>query len=316
MKFLLVYLLLGSFNAHASAPVWFSDYLRTYPGCDTDLLCTVGDGETLSDALTEARSEAAKYFQAEIKSKSQISSSSEQKGISAASGTFDQWTNKIVSVETSELISGLEIKRQEEVSGHVYVLMGLDKRKTAGVLQEKILEFDTENAQLLDLNSRFSYPKILKNLTLIDFYNNRYTLLAPNKIDLKVKRETIQEKINKLTKMDVAFITRGKKLSPKLNHTMINLMSPLKVVFVPKKKLPAFSLVGEVVIEEQYFKVAGFKKLNVIYKLELLNSKNEVMGRMSALSQQVARNSDHAIEKAIPEIKEALQNNLEQLSSK
>jgi hypothetical protein len=62
--------------------------------------------------------------------------------------------------------------------------------------------------------------------------------------------------------------------------------------------------------------VEGFKKLNVVYKLELLNAKDEVIGKMSTFSEQVARNINDAIEKAIPDIKDALENNLDQLSSK
>jgi len=168
----------------------------------------------------------------------------------------------------------------------------------------------------LELNSRFSYPKLLKNLELIDLYNERYRLLSDSKILLKVKKETIQDKILKLTPMRMALVTKGRKLPAKLNHILIDLLSPLKVVVVGKKYKPAYTLRGEVVTEEQYLKVNGFKKLNVVYKLELLNSQGVVVGKMSTFSEQVARNVDQAIEKSIADIKESLQNNLDQLSSK
>lgn len=316
MKFLPMFLLLGVLTANASTPDWFSGYLQTIPGCESELLCAVGEGETLAEALSDARSEVAKFFQANIKSKSQVSTSSEQKGANAANATFDEWSNKTISVETSELISGLEIRKQEQVDGHVYVLMALERKKTAGLLFEKILALDTENVQLLELNSRFTYPKLLKNLVSIELFNDRYMLLSQTPIKLKVKKDTIQDKINKLPKMRMALITRGKKLPARLNHTLIDLLAPLKVIVVAKKERPPYTIRGEVVTEEQYFKVDGFKKLNVVYKLELLNSKNEVIGKMSTFSEQVARSSDHAIEKAVPDIKEALQNNLDQLSSK
>lgn len=316
MKFLLALLLSGPFSARASAPDWFSDYLKAYPVCERELLCAVGDGKTLADALNEARLEVANYFQAKIKSKSQTSSSSEQKGTTAASGSFDEWSNKTVSVETSELISGLEIKRQEQLDGHVYVMMGLDRAKSAGLLKEKIQDLDTENAQLMELDSRFTYPKLLKNLDLIDLYNDRYTLLSESQIQLKVKKETVKNKLFKLVPMKMALITRGKKLPAKLNHILIDLLSPLKVVVVSRKYKPPYTLRGEVVTQEQYLKVDGFKKLDVIYKLELLNANGAVVGKMSTISEQVARNVEHAIEKAMPDIQEALQNNLDQLSSK
>lgn len=315
MKFLLVFTVLACLSAQAAAPDWFSDYVKANPGCDKDYLCAVGDGETLADALSDARGEVAKFFQNKIKSKTQVSSSSEQKGTNASTGSFDEWTNKTISEETSEMISGLEIRKQEQVGGHTYVLMTLDRRKTALLLKDKIEELDTEDSQLLELNSRFTYPKMMKNLILIEALNERYTLLSEIPLKLKVKKENIQEKINKLAPVKMTLVFSGKKLPNKLNHIIVDLLSSLKVVIVTPKLSPKYTLRSEIVTEEQYLKVEGFKKLNVQFRLELLNAKSQVMGKMSALSEQVARNSEQAIEKAIPEIKEAIQDNLDQLTS-
>lgn len=314
MKLLTVYLFLGFISVSAAAPDWFSDYVKSTPSCERDLLCTVGFGETLAEALGEARSEAAKFFQAKIQSKLEISSNSEQKSSIGSNGTFDESTSKIIKVETNEIINGLEIKRQDQVAGHFYVLMALDRAKTAENLKEKIQGLDTENAQMLELNSRFNYPKILKKLALIEFYNDRYRLLSKAPLILKVKKETVQSKINNLPPLNLAFVTKGKKNPIKLNHTLAELLSPIKINIVSRKKSPDFILKSELIIEEQYFNVPGFKKLNIVYKLELIDSKNVVIGKMSTISEQVARNNDQAIEKAIPEIKEALQDNLDQLS--
>ena len=315
MKFLLAFMMVISLSAQAAAPDWFSDYVLANPGCDKELLCAVGEGETLADALSGARIEITKFFQTKIKSQSQMSSSSEQKGTIASTGTFDEWTNKTISEETSEMISGLEIRKQEQVGGHTYVLMSLDRSKTAKLLKEKIEELDTEDFQLLELNSRFTYPKMLKNLSLIEALNDRYTLVAQMPLKLKVKKENIQEKINKLVPLKMALVGSNKKLPNKLNHILSDLLATLKVTIVPRNSSPKYTLRSEIVTEEQYLKVEGFKKLNVQFRLELLNSKSQIMGKLSALSEQVARNSDQAIEKAIPDIKEALQNNLDQLSN-
>lgn len=315
MKLFILLNVLISLNALATAPDWFSDYVRANAGCDKDYLCAVGDGETLSEALSDARSEIAKFFQNKIQSKSQMAVSSEQKGLNPSMGSFDEWTNKTISEETSELINGLEIRRQEQVAGHTYVLMTLDRKKTATLLKEKIEEIDTEDSQLLELNSRFTYPKMMKNLIFLEALNNRYTLLSSVPLKIKVKKEKIQEKINKLTPLKMALLASPKKLPAKLNHILVEMLSPLKVVIVSKKNLPKYTLRTEVVTEEQYLKVEGFKKLNVQFRLELINSKSQVLGKLSAMSEQTARNSEQAIEKAIPDIKEALQDNLDQLTS-
>lgn len=314
MKFLLVFILISGLEAKASAPLWFSDYVKANPGCDQEYLCAVGEGNSLADALAEARSEVAKFFQNKINSKSQISTSSEQKGANASTGTFDEWTNKTMSEETSEMISGLEIKKQEQINGHTYVLLTLERKKMAILLKEKIEVLDTEDSQLLELNSRFTYPKMLKNLHLIEAFNNRYNLVSQVPLKLKVKKENIQERLNKLAPIKMALVTSDKKLPTKLNHVIVDLLSSLKVVIVSRRLSPKYILRSEIVTEEQYFKVPGFKKLNVQFRLELVNSKSQVMGKLSALSEQVARNSDQAIEKAMPEIKEAIQDNLDQLT--
>ncbi|MDD4975147.1 MAG: LPP20 family lipoprotein [Bacteriovorax sp.] len=319
MKFLLVLPMFACLSAKAAAPDWFSDYVKVNPGCDKEYLCAVGVGATLPEALSDARSEVAKFFQNKIKSKTQVSSSSEEKsnqlGANASTGSFDEWTNKTISEETSEMISGLEIRKQEQAGDHTYVLLTLDRAKTATSLKEKIEELDTEDFQLLELNSRFAYPKMMKNLILIEALNDRYTLVSTIPLKIKVKKENLQAKIFQLKPVKMALVATGKKLPAKLNHLLVDLLSPLKVVIVSGKLAPKYTLRSEIVTEEQYLKVEGFKKLNVQFRLELLNSKSQVMGKMSALSEQVARNSDQAIEKAIPEIKETLQDNLDQLSN-
>ena len=311
MKFLLIFTTFTCLSVQAAAPSWFSDYVQANPGCDKELLCAVGEGDTQAEALNNARTEITKFFQVKINSKSQMSMSSEQKGALANTGTFDEWTNKTISEETSEMINGLEIRKQEQVGSQTYVLMVLDRSKTAKLLKDKIDELDTEDFQLFELNSRFTFPKILKNLGL----NDRYSLVSLMPIKLKIKRENIQGKINKLVPIKMALVSGSKKLPNKINHVISDLLANLKVTIVSSKVSPKYTLRSEIIIEEQYLKVEGFKKLNVQFRLELVNSKSQVMGKLSALSEQVARNNEQAIEKAVPDITEALQNNLDQLSN-
>ncbi|MDO9181439.1 MAG: hypothetical protein Q7U04_03480 [Bacteriovorax sp.] len=318
MKFLVVFSLLAHFGClevHAKAPDWFSDYLKTYPGCEQELLCAAGEGETLADALTNSRLEIAKFFQNKIKSKSLISTSFEQKGTNIGNASFEEWANKTISEETSELISGLEIKKQEVSGTKTYVLMTLNRKTTADLLKEKIEELDIENVQLFNLNSRFAYPKLMKNLVMIQNFLERYSLLSENPMKLKIKKENVQEKINKLKPIKVGLVTTKKQLPIKLNHILVEIFSSLKVIIVPQKLSPKYSLKSEIQIGEEYFKVEGFKKINVQFRLELHNSKSELMGKLSALSEQVARNSDQAIEKSLPDIKDALLENLDQLTN-
>ncbi|MBP9680856.1 MAG: LPP20 family lipoprotein [Bacteriovorax sp.] len=315
MKFLLVIIFLASFRLEARAPEWFSDFIKTTPGCDRELLCVAGEGKTLADASGGARSEAAKFFQTKINSTSFLSTTTGQVGLNPVAGSFDEWTNKTVMEETSEIISGLEIKRQEELDGQYYVLMALNREISAKLLKEKMETLDLENVKLMELNSRFVYPKVLKNLALASALYERYSLLTERPLALKVKKEFVQGKINNLSPLKLGIVSKGKRLPPKLSHFLIDLLAPLKVVVIPKKSSPKYILKTEMIIENQYFKVEGFKKLNIILRLELQNAHASALGKMSAFSEQVARTDEQAIEKALPEIRESLQERLDQLTT-
>jgi hypothetical protein len=317
MKFLLIPGLLLSLSAMASAPQWFSDFEKTVNGCDQNYLCVTGEGASLNEALGMSRTEAAKFFQTKIQSETHLTLTSEQKTVQSGNpaGKYDEWTNKTLSEETNEILSGLEIKKQEEREGRYYVVMGLNKFNTAKEILSRIEELDQSNEKAFELNSRFTYPRILKNLSIIDGLTDRHRLVSSQPVKLKVKREEVLEKINRLKPLKLAMLTKGKKLPAKLSHIIIDLLSPLKLIIVSSKTKPKYSLISEVIIEDQYFKVEGFRKLNVNWRVELQNSQKLMLGKISALSEQVARTSEQAMEKAAPELKDYLQEHLDEITT-
>lgn len=317
MKFLLglgSLILWASGSAGAAAPDWFSDVEKAIAGCDQNYLCVSGEGSTLNEALGMSRTEAAKFFQTKIESRSQVSLTSGQKGLPSGA-SVDEWTSKSLSEETSEMLSGLEIKRQEEKDGRYYVVLALDKTTAAKQMRESIEKLDLVNVKAFELNSRFAYPKILKNLTVIDGLMDRHRLLSAHAIPLQVKRDIVLERMNKLKPMKLALMTKGKKLPSRISHSLIDMLSPLRVVLVPLKSAPKYRLISELVVEDQYFKVEGFKKVNVNLKVELINDQKVTLGKISALSEQVARTTGQAIEKALPDLKDHLQEHLEELTN-
>jgi len=317
MKFLLglgfaAVILSGS--AQESAPDWFSDFEKTVSGCDQMELCVAGEGGTLNEALGMGRTEVAKFFQTRIESRSQISVTSLQKGL-PVNASVDEWTNKSLSEETNEILSGLEIKKQQEKDGRYYVVMGLNKATASKEIRQRIEELDQINAKAFELNSRFSYPKIINNLSLIEALINRHRLISAAPVVLKVTQEAVLQKMNHLKPMKLSMVTKGKKLPAKLSHTLIDLLSPLRIVLVPVKSGPKYTLISEVLVEDQYFKVEGFKKLNVNLRVELQNAGKTTLGKISALSEQVARTNEQAVEKAAPELKSYLMEHLDELST-
>lgn len=300
--------------ALAVVPEWFSDFEKTVPGCDSNYLCVAGEGATLNEALGMGRLEVAKYFTTKIQSASQVTLTSEQKG-QVNTASVEEWTSKSLNEETSEILTGLEVKKQEEASGRYYVVMGLNKSITEKEISGRIEELDLINAKAFDFNSRFAYPKILRNLTRLDALIDRYRLVSPRPVKLKVSREQVLEKMNKLKPIKLAMVTKGRKLPAKITHSLIDMLSPLRVILVPLKSSPRYTLVSEIIVEDQYFKVSGFKKLNVNLRVQLNNSQNISLGKISVLSEQVARSTDQAIEKAAPELKDFLEDHLDEFST-
>ena len=296
------------------SPKWYSDFLSVYPECEQGLLCVVGEGDSPFQAEREARLSASKFFETKVKSSTQVSSSSEQK-VNQSIGEFSEWANKTISEETNELLSGLEVKQQTQAAGRYFVLMSLDREKTAQSFRTKILEIDRENEQLIASGSRYAYPKILKNLSLSVPMQDRYSLLSSRPLGLKVSKSTVTENISKLTPIKMTMISKGAGLPMQLAHTINEMIAPLKIIIVPKSDSGIQNtLVSELTTEELYFKVEGFKRVNVILKLELQNSKGEVLGRLSASSEQTSRTKEKAMEAALPILKDALLENFNQLS--
>ena len=298
----------------SQSPKWYSDYLSVFPECEQSLLCVVGEGDSPFQAEREARLEASKFFETKVKSSTQLTSASEQK-VNQTIGEFSEWAQKTITEETNELLSGLEVKQQTQVSNRFYVLMSLDREKTAQRFRSKILEIDKENEQLIKTGSRFVYPKILRNLSLSLPMQERYSLLSSRPLGLVVSKALVTENINKLSALKMAMISKGAGLPSQLAHTINEMIAPLKIIIVPKSEAGIQNtLVSELVAEELYFKVEGFKRLNVILKLELLNNKGEVLGRLSASSEQTSRSKEKAMEAALPILKDALLENFNQLS--
>ncbi len=313
MKFIAIVLLLKASLTLASAPSWYVEYKKTIPDCESALLCVLGEGDSIVEAQREARTEAAKFFQTKISSKSLISSFSEQRD-NQILGNFEEFISKNVSEETTEALSGLEIKKQEQVDGRIYLIMSLDKEKSAQGFKTKIEQLDAENVQLFDSLSRFTYPKIFRNLASIAPLEERYSLLSSKPLKLKLSKDFMLEKLNKLNPIKMALVSQTVRLPEKLKHILTEIFAPLKVILTSKKNAPQYTLKTQLLSEDQYLKVAGFKRLQIIFRLEVLNAKAEVLGRISTSSVQVARNREQAIDMAITELKENIIENLNQLS--
>lgn len=294
----------------ASTPSW----VNNIGDCPTSEICVVGSGVTLKDAVSQGRSEVAKFFETKVKVDSRLESSSVQTGLNISEAKYEEWSSKVVSEEADELLSGIEIKKSIQENDTYFVLLSLAKSQAEKTLREKIEKIDRENEALIARDSRFLYPLVMLNLKKRNYYLSRYLVISNTPIKSVVTEEKMIQLIGKLKSLKMSLISANQKLSPSLKHLLEKIFSPLRVVFVPKNSNPKFNLKTNLNFEEAYFKVTGFKKLNSILNLELLNDKEKTLGRLSASSVQIARSKEQALEKSLEDFENQISENLDQLA--
>lgn len=306
---LILILFLNTAKAHA--PQWVNDN----GACSSNEICVVGSGTSLKEATEDARAELAKYFQTKVSVNNKVSNFTNQIGLRVDEAKFSEWTSKAIETESEEIIVGAQVVRSEQDGGTFYVLMSQSKTMLAKMLKERIEKIDNENNGLDAKNTRFVYPMIWNNLTQRQFYLDRYNLVSLVPINSKITLEKISQRLKEERPIKIGLYAKKEKMPPKLMHLMEKIFSPLKIVFVPSKQNPDYKMRTELIYEDEYFKVEGFKKLNIIFKIELADKKEKVLGRVSTSSIQTARSKDQCLSLALEDIENQLRDKLDQLVS-
>lgn len=309
-KFLAILTLTMTFQAVAGLPQWVNEV----GPCSPFEICVIGEGQSLKQAKSDASSEMAKFFESKVKVNSKVATSTESKN-DILNSQFSEWTAKVIDIEADEILSGIEIKRSEQINDTFYVLASLKKAYAEQKILESIQTIDKENQALYAKNARFVYPQIIVNLKKREYYTNRLRAVSDREISASITNEKMIASLNQLSPQKVSVFSKKDKLPPQVLLMLEKIFAPLSIVFVSDKENPEFKLRTNLNFVEEYFKVEGFKKLNVIFKIELMNRKGNVLGRVSSSSTQIARSKEQALNLAIENIEKEIKENLDQLSA-
>lgn len=276
--------------------------------CGPQEICIIGSGINRDEALKNARSEMAKFFETKVKVDSTVTSVS---GDVFASEQLKEWTTKSISEEADEILNGIEVKKEEQEKDHYVILVSLSKIKTAMILSEKIKTLDQRNFSLLRRASRFLIPQINQNLILRNDLFTRYQLVSNSPIDKSFTDRDLQSFFEKLKVIKLEF-----NEDSSISYLLKKILGPLKIVLVSKKsnKHEDSELKANLKFEEEYFKVEGFKKYSVILNLSLQSKNKNLIGTVSALSSVIARSKKQAEAQALPGLENQLINQLDQLA--
>jgi hypothetical protein len=310
MKFLhTLAMILISLNTQAALPEW----VNNIGPCSESEICVIGSGNNLKSALADGSSNLAKYFEEKVKVDLSISHSSKEDNSKLNSSTFDEWTSKSINIESDEILSGIEQKKSGEFDGNYYVLLSLSKDFAAKNLKDKIEKLDKENEILFSHKTRFNYPLIFKNLKKRQYFYDRFKVVSSGAIKSLVSEDQMLGEIQKLNSVKVLLKSTNEKLPPSLLNLLEQIFSPLKVIFVSSKEGSDYTLRTRFKYNEEYFKVEGFKKLTLYLKLELLDKKNKMVGRVSSTHTIVARSKESALNLSLESLEEQIRTNLNQL---
>jgi hypothetical protein len=309
MKKLITFVLIIFVSTQINAspiPSWISEI----GPCENGYICVVGTGQSSKDAKSDGRAEFAKFFETKVKIESNTSSKSINLKNSIMDAKYEEWSSKLINEEADEVLSGIEVKNEFAGTDQYFVLMSLSKNSVAKKFKDKFLDLDNQNMALIKRGNRFVLPKIAFNLSKMARFKDRYMSVSESELKAQFSEKMYIHKISDLKTLQIAIEKSSEDVPGKILHLLASICSPLKINISHKIKNPDQWINIQFKSDEDYLKVEGFKKLNIILALELKNLKNEVVGKLNISSNTVARNKNQAIEKVLPDLENQLIENL------
>lgn len=305
-KWILVFALNNSYAE--SLPTWVTEV----GPCSPFEVCVIGSGKSLKEAQADSKAEMSKYFESKVSAHTEVINESKANDLSMSNQSFNEWTAKDIKISTEEVLNGLSQKNAAEINGEFYVLLALNKSAMAKSLSERISKIDFENQTLFEKNNRFHYPLIMQNFMDRRFLNDRYNLVSTEEIKPKITESDLISKISNLPPLNIALVSDKKKLPAELLATIEKILSPLNIILVNTKNPHEMKLRTKLIMNDEYFKVTGFKKTTYILKLELLNKVGNTTGRISSSTTIVSRDKNKSLIEALEYFEKDIRKNIGQ----
>ena len=303
--FLLLSLLISTYAI--SSPDWVSDSKK---GCSSSELCAVGTGETRIVAEKNARVALSKIFTNKLSSK--LSSSLKSSG-----GEIAEDVSENIDEATETVLTGTEIKKNHEDKVSFYALAVVNKSKAGDALKSEIEIIDAEILAISNQGDDIEKVKLEKLYNKREMLNRQYDFLTGKSITAPLAYESIFNQKKTATKGVVIHIfldeARPKIIEPFLAQ-MITDMGYRTTTGEMRNKNSTHIITGQYLPEKQYINVEGFEKYKFVLKIKAMRSGTNVeSGHLVSEVTEAGRDINQASEKAFPQIKDFLKNNIENL---
>lgn len=296
-------------------PEWLFEAAK---GCKVSELCAVGEAPGSLGADVAARKNLAKIFETKIRSSLNVNTTATSTiKDQVVSGFVNEDVQQKINEQTEQVLKGVQIREIYESEDSYFALAVLDKKQASQRIAGEIEAVDMEMSAYLTDGRRSSLNKSLKRFYIRSSLNERHHFLSGRRISSPVALRTILAKKRKKRELGTTIRVKFAEVGgiSEVNHLIIShlLENDFKVVTGRNRK-PHYSLIGSLKKEEQHMKVKGFKRFKFFLQLKSQNKQNEKIGALQFNTVQTGRTLQHAYESAMPEIRNYLDEKLDELN--
>lgn len=307
MKKIIVFLLASYIGTALGNPPQWMDAPEKW--CKKSRLCAIGQGESYALATADARQAMSKIFETKIQS-----SFTTTEGLEGSSSTMSM--REEINEATEGIISGIEILERYNDNDTTYVIAAINKMKTANVIKGQIDKIDDEMKSHKDSKKSNAATKMKK------LYNERFPLvqsyqfLTGMKLPASVSLDEIRKKARELTNNIIVRLklddnTNG-EITSILRESLI--LEGYKIASSERDKRTTHNVIGKISSKEEYLKVSGFKKYSFTIDIQVKNDMERKTGAMTYSVTTMGRNYEQSLEKALPQLKKYITENIDKLN--
>lgn len=281
-------------------PTWVNSPLDFCPPTE---LCAVGEATGALGAESAARDSLAKIFSVNIKaSQSVITTSETQTSEDVITGEVSEETYGEILEFTEEVLEGSFIKERFEDEESHFALIAINKRKTAGIFEDRMKNIDVEVSALVKDGRRSSLNKALKKLKLRSSIHDKYRILKGSTFVSTVstsdilRLKSIKRDLGTKVSLKVKEISDSKDVLKSIKFNLI------ENDFIISNRKTDYEIIVNLKQEPQYIKVKGFVKYKFILSVKSLDQKGNEIGSLKYEIIQTGRTQKQSYENALPGI--------------
>lgn len=295
---------------YKSIPEWV--YSVSSACVEAKELCASGEGTSLNESDSDAKSSLASIFQTQISSDFEIDKSVVSK---EESTKIEENVKSQVKQKVNELLVGSTIKERAEKDGVYYSLASIDRSKTGQILRAQILELDEILLQQFNLKNKLYVPKMLESLRKRNELADRLFIVTNQQLKSPISYNQIKKlKFNENANYTVS-VSRGANTPKFLLNKVKDSLTALNYK-ITKPESADFKIVLRFSQRDEHLNVSGFIKMTFTLNLDSINQNGDKIGGDLIQVTTQGRSKEDCFNKMKQKIAKRIDKNIEKLNLK